>query len=139
MRHLITAFRYALATSALLFAFTLTSHATERQTADSPPVLKAHVLPDYPEIARVLGIHGEVVVECLIDERGRVFGAEVVRSVHAAVDNAALDAVSRWQFTPAMRNGKAVPQVVRIPLKFDLVAPGATGAPLTTVQLLARS
>ena len=36
------------------------------------------------------------------------------------LDRAALTAIQRWKFNPALRNGEAVPGTVRVPVIFRL-------------------
>lgn len=103
---------------ASILAAAFTAHA---QTSD--PVLKEGDKPAYSDFARANHIQGTVIVEALVDENGKVFAADVVQSVHADLDNAALAAVKNWKFTPAMEDGKATMQVVRVPLTFELVDP----------------
>jgi TonB family protein len=62
-------------------------------------------------------------VEALVDEKGRVFAADVVQSVNPELDALTVAAVSKWTFTPAMEDGKAIMKVVRIPVEFNLIDP----------------
>ena len=64
--------------------------------------------PVYPPEAAIKRIEGVVHVEILIDETGRVVEARVVGSV-PLLDEAALRTVREWLFTPALKNGRAVP------------------------------
>ena len=96
------------------------------------PQLVVGESPEYPEVARLKNIEGTVVVEALIDEEGKVFAADVVQSVSKDLDKAAVQAVSKWKFDPAKKDGKAVMKVVQIPVKFNLVDP--TGESLLRSQ-----
>lgn len=87
------------------------------------PKLKEGKMPDYSTFARTHDVKGTVMVEALVDEQGNVFAADVVNSVHADLDKAAVAAISDWKFEPATENGKPVMKVVRIPVKFDLIDP----------------
>jgi protein TonB len=44
-------------------------------------------------------------------------------SGHAILDDAALTAVQRWRFSPAMDGNFAIRSVVHLPVKFDLMTP----------------
>jgi TonB family protein len=68
-----------------------------------PPVRRDR--PIYPPEAKAAGIEGNVVVEVLIDEEGRVIDATVVRSI-PLLDAEALRAVREWRFKPAVVKGK---------------------------------
>ncbi len=90
------------------------------QAATTQPALKKGEMPEYPEVARAQAIEGVVVIAALVDEQGRVFGAEVVQSVHKLVDKAALEAVKKWAFVPARQDGTAIMKMVHIPIRFEL-------------------
>ncbi len=49
--------------------------------------------------------HGEVLMLVLIDERGRVEDAKVIRGIDERYNSAALKAVMKWKFSPAVKNG----------------------------------
>lgn len=66
--------------------------------------------PAYPSEAQMLGQHGEVVVVIHVAENGLANGADVLQSSGFAVlDQAALTAVRKWHFRPAMREGRSIP------------------------------
>jgi periplasmic protein TonB len=75
--------------------------------------------PEYPSLAKAAGIQGLVIVEVIIDEHGDVTNARVLRST-AVLDQAALDAVRRWKFSPARLNGEAIPVVMTVTINFQL-------------------
>jgi periplasmic protein TonB len=79
----------------------------------------ADVTPAYPHLARSTGIGGVVVLEAVIDAEGNVTGVQVIRSV-PLLDQAAIDAVRQWRYSPALLNGKAVPVIVTITVRFAL-------------------
>ena len=63
----------------------------------------------YPRWALEQGIEGCVVVRMLVDEKGRVVEAHVSRtSGYASLDEAALEAVRRYRFLPALKDGLPV-------------------------------
>jgi protein TonB len=79
----------------------------------------ADAKPVYPPIARAAGIDGIVIVEAIIDETGAVRDARVLRSV-PLLDQAALDAVRQWRFTPSTLNGVPVAVVMTVTVRFEL-------------------
>ncbi|ATB30250.1 energy transducer TonB [Melittangium boletus] len=92
-----------------------------KQVAQAPRVLE-QVKPHYPRRARSEGIEGLVLVRLIIGVDGRVEpdSPRVLRSV-AALDEAALAAVSQWRFSPALgRQGRPVRVIVEIPVQFSL-------------------
>lgn len=79
--------------------------------------------PRYPAQARLRRLQGKVWVEVRLDEAGRQRDCRVLQSSGVALlDQAALEAVSRWQFNPERVGGQAVPSRVRIPIEFNLRA-----------------
>jgi protein TonB len=83
------------------------------------PVKTAHVAPLYPMIARQAHIDGVVILEAVLDDQGRVESVRVLRSI-PMLDQAAVDAVRQWRFTPALLNGQAVPVVMTVTVNFTL-------------------
>jgi periplasmic protein TonB len=94
------------------------------QGTDSPSDAKAwgdHVLPAapdavfhnrppvYPEESAENGEHGTVILLIHVSPAGRAAGVDVTRSSgFAMLDRAARDAVSRWRFLPAVKDGQPV-------------------------------
>jgi TonB family protein len=75
------------------------------------------VKPVYPPIARSARVAGVVTIEATIGPDGKVIDATVVRSV-ALLDQAALDAVQQWEYTPTLLNGVPVPVLVTVTINF---------------------
>ena len=75
--------------------------------------------PEYPDIARQSNMEGTVVVQALVGKDGRVKDTKVVKSV-PVLDDAAVAAVKRWVFKPALSNNKPVAVWVAVPVKFSL-------------------
>jgi len=92
------------------------------------PTKTVDVKPIYPAEAKTAGIQGVVIIEALIDERGKVTAARILRSI-PALNQAALDAVTGWAFTPTLKNGVPVPVSMTVTVNFTLdQAPAAGGA-----------
>ncbi len=62
--------------------------------------------------------HGEVLLLVLIDENGRVEDAKVIRGIDERYNSAALKAVMKWRFSPALKNGIKVKVWYPIRVKF---------------------
>lgn len=79
--------------------------------------------PRYPSQARRRNQQGIVRVEVRLDERGNQLKLTLVRSSGVeSLDQAALEAVTRWRFRPEVIEGRAVPSRVEIPIEFALTA-----------------
>ena len=74
----------------------------------------------YPSSAKEAGIQGKVLVKTIIDEKGNVVETEVVESVNADCDKAAVDAIKKTKFTPGIKDNKPVKSEVTIPVMFKL-------------------
>jgi protein TonB len=83
------------------------------------PARIVHVPPEYPAFARSARVEGDVVLEATIDASGAVTNIVVRRSV-PTLDRAAIDAVSRWRYTPTRLNGVAVPIVMEVTVSFRI-------------------
>lgn len=76
--------------------------------------------PEYPEAARAQRIGGMVSLVVDVAADGSVADAHVERSEPAGVfDAAALKAVESWKFTPLVKDGRAVPGRIRVPVRFE--------------------
>ena len=74
----------------------------------------------YPESAKEEGVQGKVIVKLIVDEKGKVSSTEVVQSVNEELDKAAMDAIKKTKFTPAMKDNKPVKCEIAIPVMFKL-------------------
>jgi TonB family protein len=77
------------------------------------------VRPVYPEIALAARVQGIVILEIIIDERGDVRDAQVLRSV-PLLDQAAIEAVRQWRFTSTSLNNAPVEVVMTVTVNFTL-------------------
>ena len=82
------------------------------------PVKTKNVAPEYPAVAKSARIGGTVQVQLTVDPNGKVADARVVKSV-SLLDQAALDAVRQWEYTPTRVKGVAVPVIVNVAINFQ--------------------
>lgn len=82
-----------------------------------PPTKTKDVAPVYPAAAQAAHATGAVVVEATVGPDGKVLDARVVRSI-PLLDQAALDAVQQWEYSPALLNGKPVPVIMTVRINF---------------------
>jgi protein TonB len=86
-----------------------------------PPILLSRAIPVYPERARRLGLEGQVVLRFVVDQSGRVEREIEVVSSLPMFDQASIDAVRQWRFSPGRdRIGNPVRVLVTVPVKFTL-------------------
>jgi periplasmic protein TonB len=91
-----------------------------RKIFDVPPV--------YPPIAQAAKVQGLVVIEATIARDGSVKNAHVLRHV-ALLDEAALDAVRQWRFTPTLLNGVPIEVIMTVTVNFRLRLPSRQPPP----------
>jgi periplasmic protein TonB len=84
-----------------------------------PPQKIRDVAPRYPQTARSAHVQGIVILEATIGEDGSVRDVKVLRGT-PLLDNAAVEAVRQWLFTPPMLNGQAVPAAMTVTVSFRL-------------------
>jgi protein TonB len=75
---------------------------------DREPTLESQLKPLYPEEARRAGIEGQVVLSITVDTEGRVVAARVVSGPGYGLNEAALTAIRRARFKPALKAGEPV-------------------------------
>src|SRR4029434_1129922 len=78
-----------------------------------------NVNPVYPPIAQSARVQGVVIIEATIGPDGRVKDAKVLRSI-PLLDQAALDAVKQWVYSPTLLNGVPVPVIMTVTVNFTL-------------------
>jgi TonB family protein len=84
-----------------------------------PPTKTKHMPPVYPPIAQSARVQGVVIIETVIGSDGKVRATRVIRSI-PLLDQAALDAVRQWEFTPTLVNGVQVPVIMTVTVQFTL-------------------
>lgn len=86
---------------------------TKPERLVSPP-------PIYPEIARQVRKQGQVILQTVIDERGYVQEITVLKPLGFGLTEAAVEAVQKWQFSPATLRGKPVAVIYHLTVNFEL-------------------
>lgn len=84
-----------------------------------PARLISSVPPAYPLAARALRISGDVVVDAVIEANGNV-GAMKLVSGNPQLRQAAMDALRKWRYQPAILNGEAVSTHLQVTIRFRL-------------------
>lgn len=77
--------------------------------------------PGYPKLSRKRKEQGTVLLLLLVDRHGKVAKIEIKQSSgFDRLDQAALQAVKQWQFSPAKQDGKAIDYWYEMPMNFSL-------------------
>lgn len=75
--------------------------------------------PAYPYAARLRGQQGRVLLQVEVLPSGEAGAVAVAQSSgYESLDRAARQAVQRWRFHPALRNGQPVTASVQVPVRF---------------------
>jgi TonB family protein len=85
-----------------------------------PAYLVSSGRPEYPSEARAAGIEGDVPLEIVVDQGGRVVEASLLRRAGHGFDESALRAIRSYRFAPAQRDGVAVRVRMRWTVAFRL-------------------
>lgn len=76
--------------------------------------------PDYSEEARKAKYQGTCVLWLIVDESGNPRDIKVARSLGMGLDQKAIEAVRKWKFEPAMKDGRPVAVQINVEVNFRL-------------------
>ncbi|MGD0416785.1 MAG: energy transducer TonB [Terriglobales bacterium] len=76
--------------------------------------------PDYSEQARKKKIKGTVLLSLTVTVDGTTRDIKVVKGVGYGLDEKAVEAVSRWKFTPALQDGQPIEKEISVEVDFHL-------------------
>ena len=77
------------------------------------------VQPVYPPLALSGRLQGVVILECVVNTRGRVQEAKVLRGL-PLLNEAALESVRQWVYTTTLVDGVPVPVILTVTVNFRL-------------------
>lgn len=83
-----------------------------------PPVKVKDVVPVYPAALSESGVEGTVILEAQVGADGKTKDIRVISSPHPALERAAIDAVSGWEFVPTTLNGNEIDTPMNISVTF---------------------
>jgi len=81
------------------------------------PKVVHQVMPEYS--GQGFRLDGTVLLRIVIDSKGAVKKARVVRGIAHDVDECAIKAVREWRFQPAAKDGKPVAVSIDIEIRFN--------------------
>jgi TonB family protein len=119
-----------LASSALLSAADSPAVSAAYKDLSGPPMVESWTPPVYPPALEASNVQGKAVVQFVVDEKGAISRAHLVKATAPAFGEAALAAVEKWICTPALEEGKPVVSCVTTQLVFKLpYHPSKVGLP----------
>lgn len=86
----------------------------------SPPHATYQPDPEYSEEARKAKYQGTIVLFLVISASGLPTDLRIARPLGLGLDEKAIEAVSRWTFRPAQKDGEPVAATINIEVSFRL-------------------
>ena len=104
----------------LIFVVGLFAAASDGEKQSTPP--KPIYTPDaeYTPSARHDKVQGTVTVSMTVGADGVPHDMKVVRGLRSDLDKKAIEALSKWRFSPAMKDGKPIPVSLAVEVPFRL-------------------
>lgn len=108
----------------LLGAAAAVGHSNESDNKKSPdptkvgPVTAKAEEPVLPKNLLKPGESAEIVICAAIDEDGDLVNTRTVSTTHKELEKIVMESLEKWEFRPAMLNGKPIKSRVDIPFKF---------------------
>lgn len=84
------------------------------------PKLIFEAVPEFPRMAKLVGIGGTVWVKALVDTNGDVRDVVIIKSSNDVFNGSAHDAAMKFKFSPAIQNGFPVPIWVSFPIEYEI-------------------
>lgn len=85
------------------------------------PVLIHKTEPQYTQEARAAKLSGTVLVYVEIGTDGKAYNMQITRGLGLGLDEAAIYAISQWQFQPGTRDGIPVPVQANVEINWRLM------------------
>ena len=87
--------------------------------ADQQKRLVKSIAPEYPDVARLAGIEGDVTLRIFVGRDGTIRDVVPV-SGPPVLARAAIHAVEQWRYVPAVVNGRPMNVITNVTLAFRL-------------------
>jgi TonB family protein len=88
------------------------------QPCATPPRVIDSPMPEYSEQARKVGLQGTCTLLVVVEADGHASHIRVIKSLGMGLDEKAIEAVKRWKFKPALKDGNPVPVQIAIAVAF---------------------
>ncbi|MDR3765081.1 MAG: energy transducer TonB [Acidobacteriota bacterium] len=86
----------------------------------TPPRLREVATPEYTPEAKKLKIEGQVTLQIVINKKGEVVDAKVVKGIGHGLDENAVAAVKEWRYSPAEKDGEPIAVKLEVTVDFYL-------------------
>lgn len=91
----------------------------QKLEGDRKATLIYRVEAEYPADAREKKIRGSVVLGLTIDHDGIPQNIQVKKPLYPSLDQAAIEAIRKWRFEPAMKDGQPVSMFITVEVNFN--------------------
>ena len=95
-------------------------HPEQVRGSVTPPKAIFHPEAQFSDDARQKKIEGNCLVGLTVDARGMPQDIHLRRTLEASLDEQAIEAVRRYRFKPAMKNGLPIPVSIAVEVRFRL-------------------
>jgi TonB family protein len=86
----------------------------------TPPKATYTVPADYSEKARKARVQGVVGLRVIITSEGKIGDVTIVKKLNPDLDEKAVEAVHKWKFKPAIKDGQPVAVQINVNMQFAL-------------------
>jgi TonB family protein len=86
----------------------------------TPPKATYTVPAGYSEKARKARVQGRVGLRVVVTSEGKIGDVTVVKKLHPDLDEKAVEAVRKWTFEPATKDGQPVAVQINVNMQFAL-------------------
>ncbi len=103
---------------------------------DSEPSIKSWAAPGFPPSLPPTVRTGSAVARIIVDDKGAITAARVLKASDPAFGDAAVAAVKQWRFSPGVDHGKYATMCLDVPFEFDRAKDSKAGAlPMGSLQM----
>jgi TonB family protein len=103
---------------ALSLAFAQQAEVFRAGPGVKPPKVTHKVKPEYTPQAYNARIQGKVVCEVIVDDRGKPVNVSVMSPLGFGLDQRAVTAIRRWEFSPGTKDGTPVKVITNVEVEF---------------------
>jgi TonB family protein len=90
----------------------------------TPPVVLKSVDPEFTDDARRRGVEGICMISVIVNAEGKPLNPRVVRSLDPGLDLKAIEAIKKFRFKPAFKEGVPVSVMITVEINFRLYPGG---------------
>lgn len=92
----------------------------ESRRGVTPPRIIYSVDPEYDKASHKAKVQGKVVLTLVVAKSGEPQDIKIAKSLNPALDEKAIEAVSKWRFAPATKDGEPMALRVNVEVNFHL-------------------